>query len=86
MYVCMCNPFSDRDVKAHLDEQGCSRTTVSSTYRACSGGESPECCSCIDTLKTMVIDHNNRQNVAEMVETIEDDIKEAADQEELETV
>lgn len=56
MFVCLCNPFSDKKVKAHLESQGSS--TVSKTYSACSGGESPNCCQCLETLKDIVKDHN----------------------------
>ncbi len=56
MIVCNCNPFSDRDVKAHLQSTG--KTTVAATYKCCSGGASPECCRCLTTLKDMVQAHN----------------------------
>jgi bacterioferritin-associated ferredoxin len=57
MYVCLCHPFSDKKVKKHLDEKG-SRANVSETYRACSGGENPNCCQCLETLKDIVKTHN----------------------------
>jgi bacterioferritin-associated ferredoxin len=58
MYICLCNPFSDRDVKDYLKEnpEGCA--TVGKVYRACSSGESPRCCSCIQTLKDLLSDHS----------------------------
>ena len=55
MYICLCNPFSDRDVKRHLEENN-GVSTVSKTYTACSGGEKPQCCSCLQTLKSMLSD------------------------------
>lgn len=57
MFVCLCHPFSDKKVKAHLSENG-GRATVSSTYKSCSGGNNPNCCQCLDTLKDMVKTHN----------------------------
>ena len=57
MLVCLCHPFSDKKVKAHLNNKdGC--TSVSETYSVCSGGEKPNCCQCLETLKDIVKDHN----------------------------
>lgn len=56
MYVCLCHPFSDKKVKKHLDANGTS--TVAKTYSACSGGENPNCCQCLETLKDIVQTHN----------------------------
>lgn len=61
MFVCLCHPFSDKKVKAHLDENG--RSTVSKTYSACTGGEKPNCCQCLETLKDIVKDHNKTATV-----------------------
>ena len=57
MWVCLCNPFSDKTVKKHLSDKG-SACTVAKTYSACSGGETPNCCQCLETLKDIVQDHN----------------------------
>jgi len=57
MFVCLCHPFSDKTVKKHLESKGC-RSTVSETYSACSDGETPNCCQCLETLKDIVKDHN----------------------------
>ncbi len=58
MYICLCNPFTDKDVQRYL---GCckGKAGVAETYKACSGGESPNCCTCMETLRGMVRDHNN---------------------------
>jgi len=56
MFVCLCHPFSDKKVKEHLDTHG--RSTVAKTYSACSGGENPNCCQCLETLKDIVKTHN----------------------------
>lgn len=59
MMVCLCHPFSDKKVKEHLSAQskGC---TVARTYKACSGGEKPQCCTCLETVKEMVKAHNRK--------------------------
>ncbi|MCB9983358.1 MAG: hypothetical protein H6861_06770 [Rhodospirillales bacterium] len=57
MFVCLCHPFNDKKVKDHLTDHG-KRARVGDTYRACSGGENPECCQCLSTLKDIVKDHN----------------------------
>lgn len=64
MYVCTCNPISDRAVKACFDqaaEKG-ERVTVSETYRACTGGKAPtaSCHQCVPMLADMVRDHNRK--------------------------
>lgn len=57
MYICLCHPFSDKKVREHLSTtQG--KATVSNVYGACSNGEKPECCSCLQSLKDMVKTHN----------------------------
>jgi bacterioferritin-associated ferredoxin len=58
MMICLCHPFSDKKVKEHLDRKGAS-CSVSEVYGACSGGEKPNCCSCLETLKDMVKAHNS---------------------------
>lgn len=57
MIVCLCHPFSDKKVRQHLSEKG-ERTNMSDVYKSCSGGESPQCCSCLNTLKDIVKTHN----------------------------
>lgn len=58
MFICMCHPFSDKKVKEHLSSNG-GRATVSGTYKSCSGGNNPNCCQCLETLKDMVKSHNS---------------------------
>jgi len=62
MYICLCNPFTDRDVSKFLESRF-SKTSVSEVYDACSGGASPNCCSCIEGLKDMVRQHNSQVTV-----------------------
>lgn|GEM_PF-1236608 len=57
MYVCLCHPFSDKKVKKHLSETS-GRTSVSEIYSSCSGGETPHCCQCLETVKDFVRSHN----------------------------
>lgn len=62
MYICLCNPFNDKKVREHLEKtQG--RASVSDTYIACSNGEKPQCCSCLETLKDIVHTHNHKNKV-----------------------
>lgn len=65
MYICLCNPFSDKDVRKYLDGRD-NQVAVSEVYRCCSGGESPSCCTCIPTLREMVLEHNSRVAVKEL--------------------
>ncbi len=73
MYICICNPFTDKDVKKHLNTHG-EKTTVSKVYSACSGGEKMNCGNCACDLKSMVIHHNN----AMTIETISDKMEQIA--------
>lgn len=59
MYVCLCNPFTDRDVKAALESDALPRKTAASVYKACSGGQKPCCGSCVCVIKDMVAGHKN---------------------------
>lgn len=57
MYVCLCNPFSDKKVSKLLSSKK-DKSTVSEVYSTCSGGEKPNCCQCLETVKSMVKSHN----------------------------
>ena len=61
MYICLCNPFSDRDVQDYLKENPDCPATAGKVYRACSGGQSPQCCTCLQTLKDMLSEHKTAQ-------------------------
>lgn len=63
MYICICNAFTDKDVKEHLSHKKSSKASVGKTYKACSGGESPNCCKCIKDLRKMVAEHNHHLTV-----------------------
>ncbi len=64
MYICVCNPFSDKDVQSHFDAAAAQaeRVTLNQTYAACSGGEpiNGDCHKCVQTLAGMVKDHNSK--------------------------
>lgn len=66
MYVCLCNPFTDRDVKAALEAPCAGKKTTASVYKACSGGQKPCCGSCVCVLKEMVANHNNAATLDDM--------------------
>jgi bacterioferritin-associated ferredoxin len=69
MYICVCNPFSDRDVKKYLSGiQG--KVTVGQVYRGCSGADAPSCCSCLHDLRDMVRDHNADATVRAIGDTM----------------
>lgn len=67
MYVCLCNPFTDHDVRDYLESCG-GRATVSAVYKACSGGESPGCCTCLPALRDMIRGHNRMFTIRELTD------------------
>lgn len=62
MYVCLCNPFTDKDVKDALQNPSV-RNTPAQVYKCCSGGQSPNCGSCLCTVKDMIVDHHAARGV-----------------------
>jgi bacterioferritin-associated ferredoxin len=62
MYVCICNPFRDKDVTKHLDATN-KKVRVGDVYKRCSGGENPQCCRCIQTLKDMIYSHPVQKDI-----------------------
>lgn len=58
MIVCLCNPFSDKKVRQHLERNSGTCCKVADVYSACTDGEKPQCCSCLATLKDIVKAHN----------------------------
>ena len=57
MYVCICNAFTDGAIKKLLNERDQERLKPGEVYKACSGGENPRCCKCLQTVKDMVSAH-----------------------------
>lgn len=68
MYVCLCNPFSDKDVKKAL---ACpdTRNTPAQIYKACAG-TGPNCGSCMCTIKDMIVDHQSAIGVRKLKEEL----------------
>jgi bacterioferritin-associated ferredoxin len=62
MYICICNPFSDKSVQRFLKDKN-QKVTVASVYKECSGGEKPQCGTCLDTVKDLVREHNSKVTV-----------------------
>lgn len=69
MYVCVCNPFTDKDVKNALENPDVCNTT-SQVYKACSGGKKPECATCVHALKCMIVDHQSALGVQRLKEDL----------------
>jgi bacterioferritin-associated ferredoxin len=62
MYVCLCNPFTDKDV-ANVLRDASVRKTTAHVYKACAGGEKPCCGSCLCVIKDMVAHHQNQPDM-----------------------
>lgn len=69
MYVCLCNPFTDKDVQNALENPGV-RNTPAQIYKACSGGKGPNCGSCMCLVKDMIVDHQSAIGVQKILEDI----------------
>lgn len=69
MYVCMCNPFTDKDVKKALDDPAV-RNTPAQVYKSCSGGKGPNCGSCMCYVKDMIVDHQSALGVRKIIEEL----------------
>jgi bacterioferritin-associated ferredoxin len=67
MYVCSCNPFTDKDVKKALGNPEITNT-VAKIYKACSGGKGPNCGTCLCVVKDMIVDHQSAIGVQKIIE------------------
>ncbi len=76
MYVCLCNPFSDKDVTNALKDPNV-RNTPAQIYKACSGGVKPCCGSCVCAIKDMIVDHHATLGVEKLKEDLPDTVFEA---------
>lgn len=56
MYVCCCNPFTDRDVKAVIGS-GATKNTPGQIYKACTGGKKPNCGNCVCMIKDIMAEN-----------------------------
>ena len=68
MYVCICNPFSDKDVQKALDCPDV-KNTPAHVYKACAG-TGPNCGSCMNALKCMIVDHQSALGVQRLKEEL----------------
>lgn len=62
MYVCLCNPFTDKDLDRALRDDAV-RKTPASVYKACSGGEKPCCGTCLCVVRERVANHNKQPDI-----------------------
>lgn len=85
MYICMCNPFTDKDVTKALANPDVPNTTAQ-IYKACSGGNGPNCGSCINAVKCMIVDHQSNLGVQKIKETIPEFTGEEFSEDEFATV
>jgi len=67
MYVCLCNPFTDKDVQRALESPEI-RNTPAQIYKTCSGGKGPNCGSCMCFVKDMIVDHHSALGVQRIIE------------------
>ena len=58
MYICMCNPFTDKDLNNALNDEKV-RNKAASLYKTCSGGEKPNCGNCICEINERIDAHNH---------------------------
>lgn len=74
MYVCMCNPFTDKDVKKALENPAV-RNTPAQIYKTCSGGKGPNCGSCMCFVKDMIVDYHSALGVQKIIEDLPERIE-----------
>lgn len=58
MYVCLCNPFTDKDVRKALSDEGVKKTP-GQVYKACSGGQKPCCGTCLCMIREQIEEHKD---------------------------
>ena len=56
MYICLCNPFTDKELDSALQNETVRKRT-SDVYAACTGGEKPCCGTCICEIKDRIETH-----------------------------
>lgn len=71
MYVCICNPFTDKDVKNALENPDV-RNTPAQVYKCCSGGERPNCGNCLCEIKDMIVEYQSTIGVERLKENLPD--------------
>lgn len=65
MYVCLCNPFTDKDVHDALNNRAV-RKTPAQVYKACAGGQKPCCGTCLCMVRDMVKSHKDQMDAIPM--------------------
>lgn len=58
MYICLCNPFTDKDLDGALNDESVKNKTAD-VYKACTGGEKPCCGTCICEINDRIKEHND---------------------------
>ncbi|PZO84675.1 MAG: hypothetical protein DI626_08075 [Micavibrio aeruginosavorus] len=69
MWICHCNPFTDKDVKKALETPDVPNT-LACVYKACSGGKNPNCGSCLCAVRDMIVDHQSAIGVQKIKEDL----------------
>lgn len=59
MYICICNPFTDKDLDAALENDSVPKK-ASQIYKACSGGVKPCCGTCVCEIRERLDAHNTK--------------------------
>jgi len=67
MYICSCNPFTDKDLAKALEDVDI-KNTPAHVYKAASGGQTPCCGSCMCVVKEKVVNHNAALGVRQIKE------------------
>lgn len=62
MYICMCNPFTDKDLDGALENDAVEKK-ASAIYKACTGGEQPCCGTCICEIRSRINTHNQQNEL-----------------------
>lgn len=58
MYICSCNPFTDKDLDKALKDDTVLKK-ASHVYKACSGGVQPCCGTCVCEIRDRINAHND---------------------------
>lgn len=58
MYICSCNPFTDKDLDSALKDDKVLKK-ASHVYKACSGGQKPCCGTCLCEIRSRIDAYNN---------------------------
>src|SRR5688500_940283 len=69
--ICICNPFSDKNVQTYLSSQS-DKSTISQAYRHCTGENKPCCGNCLQELRGMVRDHTAAMTVRALEHEFQD--------------